>query len=62
MQLHAALVKLVLQLRHGAKLRGADGGEILGVGNQNRPGAIDIVVKLDLAFGGFGFKIGSDIA
>ena len=62
MQLHAALVKFMLQLRHGAKLRGADRREILGVGNENRPGTLNIVVELDLAFRGFGLKIGSDIA
>jgi hypothetical protein len=35
--LHAALLPFRVELRHGAELGGADGGEVLGVREDHRP-------------------------
>jgi hypothetical protein len=60
--LDAALVELRLDFRHIAELGGANGREILRMGEQDRPGVSDPIVEVDFAFRGLGFEIRGDIA
>src|SRR4029077_2479906 len=49
--LGVALVEFGLELRHVAKLGGADRREILGMGEQDRPAIADEVVEIDRTLG-----------
>ena len=60
--LHAALVELRLQLRRVPQLGRAHRGKVLRVREQDRPVALDVVIKMDLAFGRFRREIRRDIA
>jgi hypothetical protein len=51
-----------LIVRHVAELGGADGGEVLRVREQHRPGIADPVVEADAALGGVGLEVGCCIA
>jgi hypothetical protein len=50
--LGVALLELGLQLRHVAELGGADGREVLGVGEQDGPSVADPLMEVDPAFRG----------
>jgi len=60
--LGVALVELGFQLRHGAELGGAHGGEILGVREQHRVARADPLVEIDPALRGVGLEIGGFVA
>ena len=53
--------ELRLDLGQVAKLGGADRGEVLRMGEQDRPLVADQVVKPDLAVRGFGFEVGGGV-
>ncbi len=57
----AALRELLLEASDGAELGGADGREVLGVGEENGPAVADPFVEVDGALRGFGGEIGSNI-
>ena len=61
-QLDTALVELMFHLGHGAELRGAYWCEVLGMREEHHPGALDIIVEPDPAFGGVGLEIGCGVA
>ena len=50
--------EIVRQASHVAEFGGADGGEVLGVGEEDRPAVADPVVEADLPLGGGGGEIG----
>ena len=50
--LRVPLVELRLDARHVAELGRADGGEVLGMGEQDRPPVADPLVEVDGALGG----------
>jgi hypothetical protein len=54
-----AAVELRLESRHRAKLRRADGSEVFGMGEEERPAVTDPFVKMDRALGGLGSEIRS---
>lgn len=56
--LHATLLELILQLRKGAKLRGANGGEVGRVGEQDGPAVTDELMEVNLALGGQCLEVG----
>ena len=60
-ELRAALGELGLDLRHVAELGGADRGEVLRVGKQDRPLVADPLVKTDLAVRRFSAEVGSSV-
>src|SRR5271169_6234129 len=60
--LDVAPVELRLELCHVAQLGGADRREILGMGEQYRPGIADPIVKMDRAFCRRSFEIGCGFA
>ena len=60
--LHAAAVELRLDLGHVAELGGADRGEVLRVGEEDHPGAVDPVVEVDRSLAGVRFEIGGNVA
>ena len=60
-ELGVALGELGLDLRHVAELGGADRGEVLGVGKQDRPLVADPLVKTDLALRRFSGEVGSSV-
>lgn len=57
-QLDAALGELGLELGKGAELGGADGGVVLGVGEEDDPAVADELVEVNLALGGLGLEVG----
>lgn len=59
-QLDAALGELGLEAGHLAQLGGADGGEVLGVREEDHPVIADVLVKVDGALGGLGLEVGGD--
>ena len=61
-QLDVALVEIGLELGGGAELGGADGGEVLGVGEEDAPAVAQPFVEADLAFGGFRLEVGRGVA
>jgi hypothetical protein len=56
--LGSALGELTFEAGHGAEFGGADGGEVLGVGEEDGPVVADPLVELDGAVGGVGRKVG----
>src|SRR5690606_34329429 len=60
--LDAALVEFGLELGGIAQFGGADRREILGVAEQHRPGALDLLVEMDGAFGGVEGEIRRGVA
>jgi len=56
--LGSALGELAFEAGHGAEFGGADGGEVLGVGEEDGPVVADPLVELDGAVGGVGRKVG----
>src|SRR5215203_624007 len=60
--LHAAFFKIRLAASHVAQLSSANGGEILRMGEQDRPAIAKPLVKTDGAFGGLCCEIGCYIA
>jgi hypothetical protein len=61
-KLDAALVELILDLGHVAKLGRADRREVFGMGEKHHPCVVYIVMELDAAFSAVGLEIGSDVA
>ncbi len=61
-ELDAALGELGLELGEGAELGGTDGGEVLGVGEEDDPVVTDELVEVDRTGGGFGLEVGGDAA
>lgn len=59
-ELDAALGELGLKLGESAELGGADGGVVLGVGEEDDPVVADEVVEVDVAAGGLGLEVGGD--
>ena len=59
--LGAALGELLLEAGDGAEFGGADGREVLGVGEENGPAVADPFVEVDGPLGGFGGEIGGNI-
>ena len=57
-QLDAALGELGLELGKGAQLGGAHGREVLRVGEQDGPAALDVAVEVDLADVAVGGEVG----
>lgn len=57
-ELDAALGELGLQLGKGAQLGGADGSEVLGVGEEDDPVVADELVEVNGALGGVGLEVG----
>ena len=60
--LHAPLVELGLGVGHVVELGGADGREVLGVGEQHGPGVAQPVVEFDASLGGVGLEVGGFVA
>lgn len=60
--LDAAFVKLGLELGGVAQFGRADGSEILGVAEQYRPGAFNIIVEVNRAFAGISGEIGGAVS
>jgi hypothetical protein len=60
-ELGVALGELGLDLGHVTELGRADRGEVLRMGEQDRPFVADPVVKADLALRGFGGEVGSSL-
>ena len=56
--LGSALGELAFEASHGAELGGADGGEVLGVGEEDGPVVTDPLVEVDGALGGVGGEVG----
>ena len=56
--LGAALGELAFEAGHGAELGGADGGEVLGVREEDGPVVADPLVEVDGALGGVGGEVG----
>jgi hypothetical protein len=56
--LGSALGELAFEAGQGAELGGADGGEVLGVGEEDGPVVADPLVELDEAVGAVGRKVG----
>lgn len=56
-QLDASLGELGLELGKGAKLGGADGGEVFRVREENNPTVADELVEVDGTFGGLGLEV-----
>ena len=61
-ELDAALLELGLELGEGAQLGGADGGVVLGVGEEDHPLVADELVEVDVALGGLGLEVGGLVA
>ena len=61
-QLDVALCELWLELCESTELGGADGGEVVWMGEENDPGVADELVEVDLAGGGLGLEIWGDAA
>lgn len=61
-QLCAALGKLRLELSEGTELGGADGGVVLGVGEEDDPVVADELVEVNGALGGLGLEVGGGAA
>jgi hypothetical protein len=59
--LGVALRELLFEACHGAELGGADGREVLGVGEENGPAVPDPFMEVDCALRGLGGEIGSNI-
>ena len=59
MILRVALGEFGLQTGHVAEFGGADGREVLGMGEQNRPAVADPLVEIDCALRGLDCEIGS---
>lgn len=57
-QLDTALGELGLKLGKGTELGGADGGEVLGVGEEDDPAVANELVEVNLALGGVGLEVG----
>ena len=60
-ELGVASGELGFDLGHVAELRRADGGEILGVGEEDRPAVADPVVEVDRPLGGLGGEVGRGV-
>src|SRR3954462_5517348 len=60
--LGVALVELRLQARHRPELGRADRGEVLGMGEQDAPPVTEILVEVELAFGGLNREVGGLVA
>lgn len=61
-ELDAALVELGLKASHLTELGGADGGVVLGMGEEDHPAVADELVEVDKAIGGIGLKVGGNRA
>ena len=59
-QLDAALLELGLELGKGAELGGADGGVVLGVGEEDDPVVANELVEVNRSGGGLGLEVGGD--
>ena len=59
--LGAALGELRFEVGDGAELGGADGGEVLGVREEDGPAVADPLVEVDGAVGGFGGEVGGGV-
>ena len=59
-ELDAALLELGGELSEGTELSGADGGVVLGVGEEDDPVVANEVVEVDLALGGLGLEVGGN--
>lgn len=57
-ELDAALGELGLELGEGTQLGGADGGEVLGVGEEDNPVVANELVEVDGALGRLGLEVG----
>ena len=57
-QLDTAGSELGLQLGEGTELGGADGGEVIGVGEENGPLVSNEVVEVDGTVRGLGIEVG----
>lgn len=57
-QLDATLGELRLELGESAQLSGADGGVVLGVGEENDPVVANELVEVDGTSGGVGLEVG----
>lgn len=61
-ELDTASSELGLELGEGAQLGGADGGEVIGVGEEDGPLVTDEVVEVDGTVGGLGVEVGGSRA
>lgn len=59
-QLDATSSELGLELGEGAQLGGTDGGEVIGVGEEDGPLVADEVVEVDGAGGGVSIEVGGN--
>lgn len=59
-ELDATLVELGLETSHLAELGGADGGVILGVGEEDDPVVADVLVQVNGTIGGISLEVGGD--
>lgn len=59
-QLDAALVEVGLEAGKLSQLGGTDGGEVLGVGEQDDPVVTNVLVQVDGTLGGVGLEVGGD--
>jgi hypothetical protein len=56
-ELDTASSELGLELGEGAELGGADGGEVIGVGEEDSPLVTDELVEVDGTVGGLGIEV-----
>ena len=56
--LGSAFGEFAFEAGHGAELGGADGGEVLGVGEEDGPVVADPLVEVDGAVRGLGGEVG----
>jgi hypothetical protein len=61
-QLDTTLGELGLELGEGTELGGANGGEILRVGEEDYPFVANKLVEIDRASGGLGLEVGGNAA
>lgn len=59
-ELDAALLELGLKAGHLAELGGADGGVVLGVGEEDDPAVANELMEVNGTLGGVGLKVGGD--
>ena len=57
-KLDTALCKLGLELSKGTKLGGADGGEVIGMREEDDPVVTNELVEVDATSSGLGIKVG----
>jgi hypothetical protein len=57
-QLDIALGELGLELSKGTELSGADGGVVLGVGEEDNPVVTDELVEVNVSLCGLGLEVG----